>query len=117
MDKTNQAQANGRNTHNGMSSLVFRFRRSSEPSTPKNPGFVPPFTELPEELQDLKAPIILKARRFLNALLLLVLALALLALIAAFAYQLIYHPQILAEFGLGLVKAVEGFFQRLIGGR
>jgi hypothetical protein len=95
--------------------LALRFRREPERMRNKTTS---PFTEMPEELKyerswwkGLSIGKIL--RGMLNFTLLFILGLVLIGLVAAFAYQWIYHPQELIDWSSNLILSVQQFFQTL----
>ncbi len=73
------------------------------------------YPEIPRELWRRKLSFGKAFRNLFNGFLLLLLSLALLGLIAAFAYQLTYHPMILAEWCYRMVAGVQGFLQGING--
>lgn len=93
------------------SSLALRYRR--EATRPVG-GAVYPFTEVPKELK--RAPFSPGKlfRNILSGALLLLLVIALTGLVLAFAYQLIHQPQVLADWGNGLVGAGQEFLSAII---
>ena len=74
---------------------------------------VSPFTEIPEEIKKDRSSFGRMARGFFNFLFLLILGLALLALVLAFAYQQIFHPETLQLWASGLIATVQEFIQSL----
>jgi len=113
MENKSHAQVSAQRKQSTHPPLVFRFKRQAAPGIREQSGPVSPFTETPEELKNWHAPSNGKQHKFLNALILLLLGLALIVLVIAFAYQLIFHPQVLSNAAVDLVALVEGFFQSL----
>lgn len=54
-------------------------------------------------------------RALVNTIFFIALTLALLALIAAFAYQMVYHPDVLAEWANNLIQSVQGLLASFSG--
>ncbi len=89
---------------------VFRFRRAT-PAREDRPAS--PFTEVPEDLKPKVNPVGHFIQQFINVLLLLVLALALIGLVWAFGYQLIHNPQVIVAWCTDLVNTVQQFIHSL----
>ncbi len=90
---------------------VFRYRRG-EPADPNVRTL--PFTEIPDDLKRGRFSFGRLVRGFFNFLLLLILGLALVALVLAFAYQMTYHPDVLRAQASSIVTPVVNFFQTII---
>ncbi len=90
---------------------VFRFRRKTAPVTTDDSS---PFTEVPVELR--RGFVFSKViHKVFNFLFLLILGISLLGLVLAFAYQMIYHPNVLQAQAASVVTAVQSFIQALAG--
>jgi hypothetical protein len=90
---------------------MFRIRRKGKAN---QNGQISPFTEMPKELKKERSSFGRRVRGFINFLLLFILGLALLGLVIAFAYQIIYNPKFLGEWASGLISAIQGFIQMLL---
>ena len=109
MERPNRSPFESNRSRRGRSPLAFHFRRKAQAEGSSSS----PFTEIPEELKDSRFSFGRLLRNTVNALLLLVLGLALLALIAAFAYQLIFQPEALAEMSYSIISSLESFISSL----
>jgi hypothetical protein len=92
---------------------VFRFKRNSPV---EQDGLVLPFTEMPEELKHRHPPLGSLVQKFFNFLFLLILGVALIGLVLAFAYQLIYNPDALQAQASSVVAPTLNFIQGLAAG-
>ncbi len=101
----------GNNKKKSRAFPVFRFRRN--PAV-RGDGSLSPFTEIPEDLKHNKASFGRAIRGVFNFIFLLVLGVALLGLVGAFAYQMIFHPQVLWTWCSNLVSSVDSFIQALV---
>ncbi len=90
---------------------VFRYVKEQKPQRAWRNS---PFTEMPEELKQDSPRFVHALQEAFNTLLLLTLALALIVLVAAFAYQLIYAPEVLVTWSQNLVNALTSFLQQII---
>lgn len=91
--------------------MVFRFRR--EPPE-KQSNLTSPFTETPDELKRGRFSFSKLLRGFFSGLFLLILGLALIGLIAAFAYQIAFHPDVLAAWSNNLIQTGQSFIQTAV---
>lgn len=73
-----------------------------------------PFTEMPEELKRGRSTFGRLVRGFFNTLFLIVLGLALVALVIAFAYQLIYYPEKMGLWASSLIEAIKELVQSVL---
>ncbi len=73
-----------------------------------------PFTEMPEELRRDRSSFGRLVRGFFNTLFLIILGLALVALVVAFAYQMIYYPEKIGIWASRLIEAIEEFVHSVI---
>jgi hypothetical protein len=92
--------------------LALRYRR--EPARSID-GPVQPFTEVPDEILSVLQRAPSPLRLVINGILLSVLGLALLALVAAFSYQLINQPHVLAQWGAQTLNAMRLVLQAAAG--
>lgn len=118
MDKTSRVQVSPRRKQGVHEPVVFRFYQpAAQRSALEDEKPVSPFTELPDELKDCRSSPGQALQRFLNVLLLLLLGLLLTALVAAFAYQLVFNPERIAQAGRDIVSSAEGLLHLLLSGR
>ncbi len=87
--------------------MVFRFRREQK----KTPSSSLPFTEMPEELKPKPPTFGHVVRSVLNTLFLILLGIALVAMVAAFAYELAFHPDILVAWSNQFITSLQNLFQ------
>ena len=73
-----------------------------------------PFIETPDQRQSGWRRIGRLLRGLINALLLIVLVLTLLALVAAFTYRMIDDPETLANWGNNLIQSVQAWIAPLL---
>jgi hypothetical protein len=73
-----------------------------------------PFTEIPDELKRGRPWFGRLVRGFFNTLFLIILGLALVALVIAFAYQLIYSPEQMGAWASGLIEAIEEVIRSVV---
>ena len=90
---------------------VFRFRRGAQM---RKESQTSPFTEMPEELKHSRVSFGRLARGFFSFLFLFVLGLALVALVLAFAYQMITDPEALGAWANDVITTVVSFIQSLL---
>lgn len=90
---------------------MFRTKRSSQTS---QEYISSPFTEMPAELKPEKSSIGRRLQGLLNFLFLLVLGLALISLVLAFAYQMTHNPEALAAWCNQVVTNVQNFVIMLV---
>jgi hypothetical protein len=111
MGTTNRFAQDQKQERSTRAPMVFRFRR--EPSEKQsNPSS--PFTEIPDELKRSRFSFKKLIQGFFSGLFLLILALALIGLIAAFAYQIAYHPDVLAAWSNNLIQTGQSFIQTVV---
>jgi hypothetical protein len=91
--------------------LALRFNRGQNK---RNKVTVAPFTELPPEIRRSQFSFWRMLQGILNFLMLLILGLALVGLVYAFAYQMENNPQMLADWSNDLIRTVEGWLQSLL---
>jgi hypothetical protein len=84
--------------------LALRYRRA--PEGPKKQR-VPPFTEIPADIEQEIRNRPGLVRRIVNFLLLFILGVALLLLVIAVAYQIVYAPHVLAKWGIAIVDVLQ----------
>lgn len=88
---------------------IFQFQRGSS-----NQGnSVSPFTEMPEELKRSRLTVGKVFRFLLNAIFMIILTVALVALVAAFAYEIVHHPDALAKWAYSITNPVVTFIQSI----
>lgn len=114
MNSANQSQYGKRSPEGKTRSpLAFRFSKEKR----KNSEKASPFTEMPEELRASRFSLGGLLRKLFNSLLLFILVAALLALVAAFAYQMINDPEALTMASYHLVNNMQSLLQSLVGTR
>lgn len=86
---------------------IFSFKRAKEPK--QGDPYSSVFTEVPPELKYQVSPwwrIGHILQKILNFLMMTILVLALVALVAAFAYEIIFYPDVLEAWSKNLVDTV-----------
>lgn len=92
---------------------AFRFKRAGAAHENLNP---PPFTsDEPRTPRSFWRALGRLVRALVNTLFMLALVVSLLALIAAFAYQLVTNPEAMAAKAHEIIGAMQSFFTSLVG--
>lgn len=115
MEQRDSAPAGVHRNAGAKTAMAFSYQRPvSKKSVLENTAPVPPFTEIPEELKDWRAPSDRK-ERILYAALVLLLCILLAVVMIEFSYQMVSNPDALAQAAREAMSAVETFFRSLSG--